>query len=51
VLAVVVCVAKILNILGEVAKEEDVVLANLAGDFDLISSVCLSNRVYVPGSR
>lgn len=34
--AVGVCMAEILDILGQVAKEEDVALANLAGDFNLI---------------
>lgn len=33
--AVCVRVAKILNILGEIAKEENVVLANLTGDLNL----------------
>jgi hypothetical protein len=33
--AVVVCMAKILHILGQVTEEEDVVLANFTGDFDL----------------
>jgi hypothetical protein len=34
-LAIVVCVAEILDVLGKVSKEEDVVLTNLTGDFDL----------------
>lgn len=33
--SVVVCVAKILNILSQITEEEDVVLANFTGDFDL----------------
>lgn len=33
--AVVVSMAKILNILGKVTEEEDVILANFTGDFDL----------------
>ena len=35
VAAVVVVVAKVLDGLGEVAEEEDVRVANFAGDFDL----------------
>jgi hypothetical protein len=50
-LAVVMCVAEILDILGEVAKEEDVVLANLTCDFDLIQSVYVSKRAAAPVSR
>jgi hypothetical protein len=33
--AVVVCVAKVLNIFSQVSEEENVVLANLTGDFNL----------------
>jgi hypothetical protein len=35
VLAVSVVVAEVLDVLGEVTEEEDVLLADLAGDFDL----------------
>jgi hypothetical protein len=40
-------VAQVLNVLGEVSEEEDVVLANLAGDFDLecISLVSKMNEI------
>jgi hypothetical protein len=34
-LAVDVRVSQLLDLLGEIAKEEDVLLADLAGDFDL----------------
>lgn len=34
--AVVVCVAQVFDVFGQVAEEEDVVLADLAGDFDLV---------------
>ena len=34
--AVVVCVAQIFDVFGQVAEEEDVVFADLAGDFDLV---------------
>lgn len=40
--AVRVCVAEILNILSEVAEEEDVVLADFAGDFNLWQCQLLS---------
>lgn len=36
---VVVCVSQILHIFCEVAKEENVVLSNLSGDFDLFLMV------------
>lgn len=39
VAAIGVSVSEILNVLGQVTKEEDVVLANLAGDFNLVLSV------------
>jgi hypothetical protein len=35
VLSKAVLVPQILNLLGQVAEEEDVFFANLAGDFDL----------------
>ena len=35
VFAVVVGMAEIFDVLGQVAKEEDVLIAGLAGDFDL----------------
>ncbi len=34
--AVGVCVAEIFNVLGQIAKEEDIVLANFSGDFNLL---------------
>jgi len=49
VLAVVVVMAEIFNILCEVAKEEDVVLANFTRDFDLISKLArISTKVGLP---
>jgi hypothetical protein len=36
--AILVGVAKVLDILREVAEQEDVVLPNLASDFDLYQS-------------
>ena len=44
VAAVVVCVPEILDILGQVAKEEDVVLSNLTGDFNLALSAGFQKR-------
>lgn len=35
VCAVCVCMAEILNIFGQITKEEDVVLSNFTGDFNL----------------
>jgi hypothetical protein len=39
VVAVHVGVAELVDVFAQVAEEEDVVLADLAGDFDLSSSV------------
>lgn len=36
VVLVEVGVAEVLDVFGEIAEEEDVVLANLTGDFDLV---------------
>jgi hypothetical protein len=36
VLRVQMCVAEVLDVLGEVAEEEDVLLADFTGDFDLV---------------
>lgn len=42
VLRVQMCVAEILDVFGEVAEKEDILLADFAGDFDLDKSlVCV----------
>jgi len=46
ILAVDVGVAELVDVFGEVAKEEDVVLADFAGDFNL-SSVSLVDQLSV----
>ena len=43
------CVAEILDVLGEVAKEEDIVLTDLSGDFDL--TVAISSGPGPEGSK
>ena len=35
VMRVQMCVSEVLNVLGEVAEEEDILLTDLAGDLDL----------------
>lgn len=35
--AIVVCVAQVLDVFGQVAEEEDVVFVDFAGDFDLLT--------------
>lgn len=35
ILAVQVAVTKVIDVFGQISEEEDVVLANLAGDFNL----------------
>lgn len=39
VLAVVVRMSQVLDVLGEVAEEENIILPDLAGDFNLVKSV------------
>lgn len=39
---VIMCVAQVLNVFGQVAEEEDVVLADLAGDLNLHLALALT---------